>query len=142
MNEHKSSERNLKVSLVNAAAGRSAGPGPPGLQPGSKTPSDTGTPLAGAQVRLATGTIAVSPNPVQPERHVLSPSFVATRSRELPADPFYGPIFKGAAATVGGAVDCRGPPVAPATQRPAGLHHSLRLALPPRAGKGGPAVCA
>ena len=36
--------------------------------------------------------------------------------RELPTDPYFqvGPIFKGVAATVGGAVDCRGHPVAPA----------------------------
>ena len=84
-----------------AAGGQPAGPGPPGLQ-------DAFTPLEGAQVRLATGTVTVHPNlnPVHPERPFLSPSFVATWSR--PTDPSFGPIVKGAAATVGGAVDCRG----------------------------------
>ena len=53
-------------------------------------------------------TNTVPPNPVQP-------GFVATWSRKLPTDHFFGPIFKGAAATVGSAVDCRGHPVAPAT---------------------------
>ena len=85
-----------------------------------------------AQVRLATGTIAVPPNPVQPERHFLSPGIGATWNRELPADPFFGPILKGATATVGGAVDCRGPPVAPATQRPAGGAFIIRCGLPYR----------
>ena len=102
---------------------------PPGLQ-------DAFTALAGAQVRLATSTNTVSPNRIQPERHFLSPYFVTTwtQSRVLPTDPFFCPIFNGAAATLGGAVVCRGQPVAPATPDRRRLHHSLRLALPPRSG--------
>ena len=112
-----------------AAAGRPAGPGPQGLQ-------DAFAPLAGAQVRLATGTITVPPNPVQPERHFLSTYFVATWSRELSTDPFFGPIFKGAAATVGCAVDCRGHSLAPATQRQAGGAFIIGCCLLYRRGRG------
>ena len=104
------------VAAVRPAAtvGWPPGPGPPGHH-------DTFTPLAGAQVRLVTGTVTVPHNPVQLERHLLSPGFAAIWSRlELPTDPFFGPIFKRASANVGGAVDCCGHALAPATHRPVG----------------------
>ena len=60
----------VAIVLPTAAAGRPAGPGPPVLQ-------DSFTALAGAHVRLATGTITVSPNPVQPEQLTLVASLTA-----------------------------------------------------------------
>ena len=44
-------------------------------------------------------------------------------------DRFFGPIFKGAAATVGGPVDCSGRPVTGATSRPAGGTFIIRWGL-------------
>ena len=106
----------------------------------SKTPS-TRWQVRTAQVRLATGTVTVPSNPVQPERHFWCTCFVATWSRELPTDPFFGPIFKGEAATVGGAVDCRGHPVAPATQHPAGGAFIIRCCFFTAEGRGKRAGC-
>ena len=118
-----------------AAAGRPAGPGPPGLE-------DAFTPLEGAQVRLATVTVTVPLNPVQPERRFLSPSVVTMWSRDLPTDPFFGPIFKSAASIAGGAVICRGHPVAPATERPAGGASSFAAACSIAEGRGQWTGCA
>ena len=88
------------------------------------TPTPTGprvfVPLAGANVQLLTGAVTVPANPIQPDRHFLSQDFITTWQQELPMDPFFAPIFKGAAATVGGLVDCRGAPMAPPRDRPAG----------------------
>ncbi len=50
---------------------------------------------------------------------ILTPDFVAAWSRETPVDPFSGPIFQGATATVCGPVDCHCRPVMDATSRPA-----------------------
>ena len=75
-----------------------------------------------------------------------SESVFDTRSRELPTDPFFGPIFKGASAGAAHdgstAVDTRGCP--PRTARPYGPSSlSPRLALPPRARRSlsGPFAC-
>ena len=46
------------------------------------------------------------------------------------------PTFNGAASTVGGAIDCRGHPVAPATHRPAGSALIIRCGLLYRRGQG------
>ena len=51
-------------------------------------------------------------------------------------DPFFGPIFKGAAATVGGPVDCRGRPVSGTASRPAGGTFIIRCGLLYRRGQG------
>ena len=51
-------------------------------------------------------------------------------------DPFFGPIFKGAAATVGGPVDCRGRPVSGTACRPAGGTFIIRCGLLYRRGQG------
>ena len=73
--------------------------------------------LVGARLRLATGDVTVPPN-LTPSDHFLAPDFAAALRREAPLDPFFGPIFKGAAAAVGGAVDRHGCPVTAATNRP------------------------
>ncbi len=49
---------------------------------------------------------------------------------------FFGPIFNGAAATVGGMVDRLGQPVAPSTARPAGGAFLIRCGLLYRRGQG------
>ena len=113
------------------AAAAVATPGPATAGPGAVF-----TPLTGARVQLLTGGVTVPPNPSQPERHFLAPTFIAAWSQEMPTDPFFGPIFKGAAATVGGAVDCHGHPVAAPTSRPAGGAFIIRCGLLYRRGQG------
>ena len=85
---------------------------------------------------LSTGGIRVPPSPTLSERHFLAPDFLAAWVQEMPTDPFFGPIFQGAAATVGGAVDCRGRPVTAATARPAGGAFIIRCGLLYRRGQG------
>ncbi len=94
------------------------------------------TPLAGARLHLVTGEITVQLHPSQPSRQFLAPDFVAALQRELHTDPFFGSIFKGAAATVGGMVDRRGQPVAPTTARLAGGAFLIRCGLLYRRGQG------
>jgi len=94
------------------------------------------TPLTGARVQLLTGEVTVPPNQSLPERHFLDPTFVAAWSQEVTTDPFFGPIFKGAAATVGGPVDCHGHPVSAPTARPAGGAFIIRCGLLYRRGQG------
>ena len=105
--------------------------------PGARCPTPTAfTSLAGAQVWLTTGVFTVPAGPTQTERHFLAPDFVAAWSWETPVDPFFGPIFKGAAATVGGPVDCHGRPVTGATSRPAGGTFIIRCGMLYRRGQG------
>ena len=87
-------------------------------------------------MRLTTDAFTVPSGPVQVDRHFLDPDFVAAWSRETPVDPFFGPIFKGAAATVGGPVDRHGRPVAGSTSRPAGGTFIIRCGLLYRRGQG------
>ena len=87
-------------------------------------------------MQLLTGAVTVPANPIQPDRHFLSQDFITTWQQELPLDPFFAPIFKGAAATVGGLVDCKGAPVAPPRDRPAGGTFLLRYGLLYRRGQG------
>jgi hypothetical protein len=94
------------------------------------------TPLSGARVQLLTGDFTVPADPLNPERHFLAPDFVATWRQEVLTDPFIAAIFKGAAATHGGAVDCKGQPVAPPTARPAGGTFLVRCGLLYRRGQG------
>ena len=56
------------------------------------------------------------------DRQFLSPTrfIAASWQKELPLDLFLALIFKGAVATVGGLVDCKGSPVAASRDRPAG----------------------
>ena len=85
---------------------------------------------------LTTGVFTAPAGPTQSERHFLTPNFVAAWSRETLVDPFFGAIFKGAAATVGGAVDCRGRLVTGATSRPAGGTFIIRCGMLYRRGQG------
>ncbi len=64
--------------------------------------------------------ITVQPNPSQPSRQVLAPDFIVALLREMYTDPYFGPIFKGAAATICCMVDRKDQPLAPPTARPAG----------------------
>ncbi len=75
------------------------------------------TTLAGARLHLVTGVITVQPNPSQPSRQTLAPDFVAALQREMHIDHFFGPVFNGAAATVGGMVDRKEQPMAPPQAR-------------------------
>jgi hypothetical protein len=56
----------------------------------------------------------------QSDRHFSAPDFVADWYREIPVDPFFGPIFKGAAALVGAPVDRHGRLVTGATSQSTG----------------------
>ena len=118
------------------------GPGPtPAVEPaGPAEPSppdpDVFTPLTGARVHVLTGDITVPPDPSQPSRHFLAPDFVTAWQREMASDPFFAPIFKGAATTVGGLVDARGHAVTPAAARPAGGAFLIRCGLLYRRGQG------
>ena len=63
---------------------------------------------------------------LQPSSDFLSPAFIASWQREMPLDPFFAPILKGATVHVGGLVDCKplGLPVVP------GLLAIVRLGAP------------
>ncbi len=77
-----------------------------------------------------------SPGPHLPERHFLAPDFITTWTQAITgADLFFAPIFKGAAATIGGAVDCKGQPVSSAAARPAGGNFVIRCGLLYRRGQ-------
>jgi hypothetical protein len=53
----------------------------------------------------------------------------------ISADPFFAPIFKEAAATIGGVVDCKGQPVSLAAARPAGGTFIISCGLLSRRGQ-------
>ena len=93
-------------------------------------------PLGGARVQLLTGEVTIPPTTVHPERHFLSPEFVATWKAEIQSDSFFAPIFNGAAASVGVPVDRKGQPIAPSTDRPAGGAFLIRCGLLFRRGQG------
>ena len=93
------------------------------------------TPLAGARVRLLTGDVTVPTNPTQPELHFLDPDFVTVWQQAVTTDPFFAPIFKGAAATVGGMVDRKGQRVSLQAARPAGGIFMIRCGLLYRRGQ-------
>jgi hypothetical protein len=116
-------------AVVAGAAGRCSGPGDTG-------PVAAFVPLGGARVPLLTGEVTAPPSPHLPERHFLAPDFIATWTQAITADPFFAPIFKGAAATIGGAVDCKGQPVSPAAARPAGGTFVILCGLVYRRGQG------
>jgi transposase InsO family protein len=116
-------------AVVAGAAGRCSGTGDTG-------PVAAFVPLGGARVQLLTGEVTAPPSPHLPERHFLAPDFIATWTEAITADPFFAPIFKGAAATIGGAVDCKGQPVSPAAARPAGGTFVIRCGLLYRRGQG------
>jgi hypothetical protein len=94
------------------------------------------TPLAGARLHLVTGEITVQPNSSQPSRQFLAPDFVEPCSATCTPISFSDPIFKVAAATIGGMVDRKGQPVAPPTARPAGGAFLIRCDMLYRRGQG------
>ena len=73
---------------------------------------------------------------LQPSSDFLSPAFIASWQREMPLDPFFAPILKGATVHVGGLVDCKGLPVVPPRHRPAGGSFLLRCGMLYRQGQG------
>ena len=94
------------------------------------------TSLAGSQVHLLTGVLTVPTNPLQPQLEFLAPDFITSWQQEITIDPFFAPIFKGAAVTVGGLVDRHGDAVTPAKSRPAGGTFLIRCGLLYRRGQG------
>ncbi len=120
------------AAAVAGAAGGCSGPGGAG-------PVAAFVPLGSARVQLLTGEVTAPlctcPCPL-PERHFLAPHFVTVWAQAIPTDPFFAPIFKGAAATIGGAVDCKGWPVSQAAARPAGCTFVIRCGLLYRRGQG------
>ena len=61
--------------------------------------------LTGAELLLGTGTTAAPTPPTPSVDHFLAPSFVQAIARELVVDEIFGPIMRGAAATLGALVD-------------------------------------
>ena len=117
------------AAAVAATAGALDGPGGASLVAAF-------VPLGGARVQLLTGEVTAPPSPYLPERHFLAPDFVTAWAHAITMDPFFAPIFKGAAATIGGAVDCKGQPVSPPNARPAGGTFIIRCGLLYRRGQG------
>ena len=62
-------------------------------------------------------------------------AFIASWQREMPLDPIFAPILKGATVHVGGLVDCKGRPVVPSRHRPAGGSFLLRCGMLYRRGQ-------
>ena len=92
--------------------------------------------LAGSQLDLRTGmTVAPAP-PVPSDDHFLAPAFVRTLVQELAVDTFFGPIMRGAAATIGRPVDRHGEASFDSSRTPAGGTFLVRCGLLYRRGQG------
>jgi hypothetical protein len=87
------------------------------LLTGGARPVATFVPLGGTRVQLLTWEVTAPPSPHLPERQFLAPGFVTAWAQAISTDPIFAPILKGAAATIGGAVDCMGQPATPAAAR-------------------------
>ena len=92
--------------------------------------------LAGSELTLGTGTTAAPTPPTPSDDHFLAPVFVQTLVRELAVDAFFGPIVRGAAATLGHAVDRRGTAILAASRAPPGGTFLVRCGLLYRRGQG------
>jgi hypothetical protein len=85
--------------------------------------------LAGSELALGTGTTPAPPPPVPSDDHFLAPAFVQTLVLELTVDTFFGPILRGAAATLGKPVDRHGATILNASRAPAGGAFVVRCCL-------------
>ena len=92
--------------------------------------------LAGSQLDLRTGTTVAPTPPVPSDDHFLAPTFVRTLVQELAVDEFFGPIMRGAAATIGKPVDRHGDAILGPSQTPAGGTFLVRCGLLYRRGQG------
>jgi hypothetical protein len=85
---------------------------------------------------LGTGTTPAQPPPVSSDDHFLAPAFVQTLVQELAVDAFFGPIVRGAAATLGKPVDRHGAAILNASRAPPGGAFVVRCGLLCRRGQG------
>ena len=92
--------------------------------------------LAGSELCLGTGTTAAPTQPVPSDDHFLAPAFVQTLVRELAVDAYFGPIVRGAAATLGKPVDRHGAAVLDAARTTPGGTFLVRCGLLYRRGQG------
>ena len=92
--------------------------------------------LAGSELALGTGTTLAPTTPVQSADHFLAPAFVQTLVLELAADAFFGPIVRGAGATLGKPVDCYGAVVVDGSRATPGGSFLVRCGLLCRRGQG------
>ena len=92
--------------------------------------------LAGSELDLGTGTTTAPTPPVPSDDHFLAPAFVRDLVRELAADAFFGPIVRGAAATLGKPVDRHGAAIPDASRAPPGGTFLVRCGLLYRRGQG------
>ena len=92
--------------------------------------------LAGSQLDLRTGTTVAPTPPVPSDDHFLAPTFVRTLVQELAVDGFFGPIMRGAAATIGKPVDRHGDAILGSSRTPAGGTFLVRCGLLYRRGQG------
>ena len=74
--------------------------------------------------------------PVSSDDHFLASAFVRTLVQELAVDTFFGPIMRGAAATIGKLVDRHGEVSLDASRTPAGGMFLVRCGLLYRRGQG------
>jgi hypothetical protein len=92
--------------------------------------------LAGSELALGTGTTPAPPPPVPSDDHFLAPAFVQTLVQELAVEAFFGPIMRGAGATLGRPVDRHGAAVLKASRAPPGGTFLVRYGLLYRRGQG------
>jgi hypothetical protein len=92
--------------------------------------------LAESELCLGTGTTAAPTQPVPSDDHFLAPAFVQTLVRELAVDAYFGPIVRGAAATLGKPVDRHGAAVLDAARTTPGGTFLVRCGLLYRRGQG------
>ena len=92
--------------------------------------------LAEAELDLGTGTTLTPTPPVPSDDHFLAPAFVRALVRELAADAFFGPIGRGAAATLGQLVDRHGTALLGTSRTVPGGSFLVRCGLLYRRGQG------
>ena len=85
--------------------------------------------LAGTELTLGTGTTTAPPPAVPSDDMFLSPSFVQALAGELATDVMFGPILRGAAATLGQPVDRDGREVVLGSGSPKGGAFIVRCGL-------------
>ena len=92
--------------------------------------------LTGAELHLETGTTAAPTPPTPSIDKFLSPSFVQALVKELIVDEVFGPIMRGAAATLGALVDRHGDAILDKSRQQKGGAFLVRCGLLYRRGQG------
>jgi hypothetical protein len=130
---------NRRVAAVTFAAVKE-GDASPSVRPrgGAVSPPYTSmfVALAEAELDLGTGTTLTPTPPVPSDDHFLAPAFVRSLVRELAADAFFGPIGRGAAATLGQLVDRHGTTLLGTSRTVPGGSFLVRCGLLYRRGQG------